>query len=72
MPDARPGMEIDEDNEFDLEAWLQNLQDQAASPINNESEEEDVRAFNWQHFHEHSNDEDQDSLNNEGNQLNLS
>ncbi|EGF98779.1 uncharacterized protein MELLADRAFT_69060 [Melampsora larici-populina 98AG31] len=65
MPDAGPVMEIDEDNEFDMEAWLKNLRDQAASPIKNESEEEDVRPFNWQHFLQHPDDEDQDSINSE-------
>ncbi|KAH9809939.1 hypothetical protein DFH28DRAFT_1085936 [Melampsora americana] len=65
MPNTGPAVEIDEDNKSNMEAWLQNLQDQTASPIDKEPEEKDVRPFNWQHFLEHPNHEEQDNVNSE-------
>lgn len=66
MPHAGPAIDSDDEDVFDMTAWLQLLRDQAASPSENDSEEEDIRPFNWQHFLEREDDEDQDSVNSEG------
>ncbi|EGG08811.1 uncharacterized protein MELLADRAFT_104665 [Melampsora larici-populina 98AG31] len=65
VPDAGPANKIDEANGVDMTAWIQALQDQAASPNRNKSDKEDIRPFNWQNFLAPPDDDDHDSINSE-------